>query len=1338
MLEDSGAGVVLTQREVEGRLPAQSGRIVCLEEEREEIEREDGSELWSEAGEGVAESRESESIVGADNLAYVIYTSGSTGRPKGVMVSHRSVVNLWQALRSSLYSGQQPGLRVGLNASLSFDASVKQWVQLLSGHTLYPVPNQLRRDTEALLRWGQQQRLEVLDCTPGQVRQMLGAGRLPRMVLVGGEAIDVELWERLRGEEGVYCYNLYGPTEATVDATVMAVGERERPGIGRPLSNVRVYVLDEEMEPVPVGVSGELYLGGEGLARGYLGRAGLTAERFVPDPFAGSEREGGGRLYRTGDICRWGEGGEVEYVGRADEQVKVRGFRVEPGEVEAALCRQAGVRQAAVVAYPDALGQSKLVAYVTPRKQARANNKSRQLTRSDYSALLAGHAQHTLPNGKIIAHHNRNETDYLFKEIFLKESYTRHGISLPGDAHVFDVGANIGIFTLFVLERCPTARIYAFEPIPELYETLKINAELHGGNAVKTFPYGISDAERTETFTFYERYTMMSSQSLYADAPDEVEVIKKYLRNEHQRGVEGAGQLLKHASELLEGRFQSTERECRLRPLGEVIREEEIGLIDLLKIDVQRAELDVLKGIGPDDWERIGQIVMEAHDKPGTQSEGRIGQIQELLHGYGFDVVIEQDELLVGTDRYNIYAVAKWYSPGEREQRRRAHGLIEEEEMAALLTPGELKERLRLTLPDYMLPSSIFFLHSLPLSPNGKVDRRALPRPEELSLRQTDRHLAPRTPVEEILASLWAELLGVERVSVEESFFELGGHSLLATRLVSRIREMFGVEIGLRVIFEQPTVAGLAGRIEQELRGGEGREPLPAIEAVERDGRLPLSYAQQRLWFIDQVEAGSAFYNSPAAIRLRGSLDPLALARSLSEIVRRHEVLRTRFCSEGGEPYQVIEEARELDLDVVDLSHLEEREREAERLAALEARRPFDLSKGPLLRASLLRLASDHHVLLLTMHHIASDAWSLGILVREAAALYRAFSAGEEPGLAPLPIQYADYALWQRRHLSGERLEGQLEYWRRQLEGAPGSLELPGAKRRVGGQSYRGGHVSLRVSGEVSEGLREVSRRGGATLFMVLLGGFQVLLSRYTGERDVVVGTPVAGRERAEVEGLIGFFVNTVVMRTKVRWEESFEDLVGRVREVCLGAYGHQEVPFERVVEEMAPERSLSRTPLFQVAFGVQNAPVEEPALTDLELNPLVYENESGRYDLTLWMFESGDGLKGRLTYDTDIYEEAQMKLLCERYVRLLQSAAETPYERVGKLEMLTDEEKREHAAKRQVREEANLNRLRGIRRSTPQRRQESAEAPVYFPDQEMSAGPSIRGEEAVLESSAE
>ncbi|HWS55378.1 MAG TPA: condensation domain-containing protein, partial [Pyrinomonadaceae bacterium] len=377
------------------------------------------------------------------------------------------------------------------------------------------------------------------------------------------------------------------------------------------------------------------------------------------------------------------------------------------------------------------------------------------------------------------------------------------------------------------------------------------------------------------------------------------------------------------------------------------------------------------------------------------------------------------------------------------------------------------------------------------------------------------------------------------------------------------------------------------------------------------------------------------------------------------------------------EPYQEVEAAAPVGLGVTDLSGMGEAAREAEaaRLAAEEARRPFDLSRGPLLRASLLRLSEGEHVLLLTMHHIASDAWSLGVLIREAAALYEAFAAGKPSPLAELPVQYADYAVWQRRHLSGERLEAQLAYWRRQLAGLPPTLELPGARRRPATQGNRGGHASFRVGAEVSERLRALGREQGATLFMVLLAGFKALLSRYAGREDVAVGTAVAGRGRAELEGLIGFFVNALVLRVDLGGDPTFLELLGRVREVCLGAYAHQEVPFERVVEELAPERTLARSPLFQIAFGVQNAPAQALELKELRLSPLAYENEAGRYDLTLWMNESEGGLVGRVTYDKDLYDEQLVQALGRHYTRLLESIAADPEAKVCKLQMLTDEE---------------------------------------------------------------
>ncbi|HEU0052909.1 MAG TPA: condensation domain-containing protein, partial [Longimicrobium sp.] len=474
-----------------------------------------------------------------------------------------------------------------------------------------------------------------------------------------------------------------------------------------------------------------------------------------------------------------------------------------------------------------------------------------------------------------------------------------------------------------------------------------------------------------------------------------------------------------------------------------------------------------------------------------------------------------------------------------------------------------LRAHLAERLPEYMVPAAFIHMDALPVNPNGKLDRKALPSPEYASDEET--YLAPRTPVEEVLAGIWAEVLGVERVGVEESFFERGGHSLLATRVVSRIREVFGVEPPLRALFEGPTVAELAVRVE-EMRRAE-LSVLPPVVPVERTGALPLSFAQERLWFLDRLEPGSAAYNLPTAWRLGGALDAAVLERALGEIVRRHEALRTTFAEVDGSPVQVVAPFDGFALPVEELSALGEADREAavRHRAREEAARPFDLSAGPLFRAALLRLTADDHVLLLSMHHVVSDGWSTGVLFRELSALYEAYRAGRESPLAELPVQYADYAVWQREQLEGEVLERQLSYWRERLSGAPELLELPTDHPRPPVQSYRGASVPVELSPELLERLQALGRREGATLYMTLLSAFQVLLSKYSGSDDVVVGSPIAGRTRKEIEELIGFFVNSMVLRTDLSGDPSFREVLRRAREVTLGAYENQEVPFERL-----------------------------------------------------------------------------------------------------------------------------------------------------------------------------
>jgi non-ribosomal peptide synthetase component F/acyl carrier protein len=724
--------------------------------------------------------------------------------------------------------------------------------------------------------------------------------------------------------------------------------------IGRPIANTRVYLLDGLMRPAPVGMRGELYIGGDGLARGYLGNAKETAARFVPDPFS---TEPGARLYRTGDFARQRADGVVEFLGRRDNQVKVRGFRVEPGEVEAALREHAAVNECAVVVRADETGEGRLVGYVARR---------------------AGH---------------------------------------------------------------------------------EVSGE-------------------------------------------------------------------------------------------------------------------------------------------------------------------------------------------------------------------ELREYLAGRVPRYMVPAVVAVLERLPLTANGKVNRAALP--EVTAERPDGAGERPVGEIEEVIARLWEQVLGVEGVGRRENFFEVGGHSLRATQLMSRVRETFGVQVPLVVLFELPTVADLAAAVEDALRAGSSLTAPPVV-AAPRTGPLPLSFAQQRLWFLDRLMPEAASYNVPVAYRIGGRLEVAALERSLNRIVERHEVLRTTIAVIGAEPSQIVRPESPLTLEHVDLAGLTEEARAeaVRREIESESRRPFDLERGPVIRARLLRLAGEEHVLVVTMHHIVADGWSVGVLARELSAFYEAEAGGAEARLPGLPVQYADYAAWQRGWLQGEELERQLGYWRGQLAGAPTVLELPADHPRPKMQTGRGGVERFEVGGEVLAGLQAVGREEGATLFMTLLAAFGVFLSRYSGQQDLLIGAPIANRGREEFEGLVGFFSNTLVLRTRVEDDPSFRDLLRRARAACLGAYAHQDVPFEALVEELQPERDLSRSPLFQVVLTLQNAPLKPLELADLDVTRMKVHTDTAKFDLGLNVYEEGSTLAASFEYNRDIFEPATIRGMVERFQVLLEGIIKNPEQPVSDLPFL-------------------------------------------------------------------
>ena len=959
MLQDAGASVVLVQPSLRANLPETQSQILCLDT---------GWELL--AGNSQAELVSHTSL---ENLAYVIYTSGSTGRPKGVAMPHRSLINLinWQLDRST---GKLP-LRTLQFASMSFDVSFQEiFTTWCAGATLVLIREELRRDLSALLRALVDNRIERL-FLPFVALQYLAETAVSerlvptslREVITAGEQLKITNHIRSMFSQLPECTleNQYGPSESHVASSFLLRGDvhkwEELPPIGRSIANTQLYVLDQRMQLVPVGVSGELYIGGECVARGYLNRPEITAEKFVPDPFA---EQNGARLYGTGDLVRYLASGDIEFLGRADHQVKIRGYRIELGEIEVALREHEAVRDVIALAQKSDAGANRLVAY-----------------------LLV------------------------------------------------------------------------------------------------------------------------------------------------EQGVQ--------------------------------------------------------------------------------------------------------------------------------------------------VSTAELQQFVRERLPEYMIPAAFVLLEAFPLTPSGKVNRLALPEPELSQLAHGMTLDVPLTPAEEVLAGLWSSVLKVERVGQHNTFFELGGHSLLATQLMSRVRDTFHVELPLRHLFEAPTVAGLARRIETARRA-EQKVAAPPLLRATREASMPLSFAQQRLWFIDQLRLDTSAYNIPGAVHLQGSLDVGGLARSVNAVIERHEVLRTTFEVLNGEPRQVIAPFQSSELPVIDISTLpsEKREPEAMRLAAEDGRRPFDLSVGPLLRASLLRLGAEEHVLLFTMHHIISDGWSMGILIKEVVTLYSAYSTDSSSVLPELPIQYADYAVWQRAWLKDEVLDEQLQYWRAQLAGAPPVLALPTDHARPPRLTHRGAIEMCSVPAELAEALKRLSQAEGVTLYMVLLAAFKVLLYRYTEAEDLVVGTPIANRTQAETEGLIGFFVNTLVLRTRLSEELSYRELLGRVREVCLDAYAHQDLPFEKLVEDLQPERRLNQAPLFQVMFTVENTPRVPLELGGLQLSSLEVDTESAKFDLLFALHEIGGSLSGTLSYNAELFEAATIRRLLTHYQQLLAGIVSNCDQRLLALPLLTDAER--------------------------------------------------------------
>ncbi|WP_375492804.1 amino acid adenylation domain-containing protein [uncultured Nostoc sp.] len=647
-----------------------------------------------------------------------------------------------------------------------------------------------------------------------------------------------------------------------------------------------------------------------------------------------------------------------------------------------------------------------------------------------------------------------------------------------------------------------------------------------------------------------------------------------------------------------------------------------------------------------------------------------IGRIDQQVKIRGFRIELGEIEtaLWQHPDVQEVVVIAKEFSPSD--QRLIAYIVLKPE--SSDTNVGNLRHFLKQKLPDYMIPSRFVQLSALPLTANGKVDRQALPAPIQ-TLNANEKFVAPRTPIEERVAEIWSHVLGLKNIGVYDNFLALGGHSLLAFQILYRIRDIFQVELPMRHFFEAPTISEIADSIIQAQQEDRGCSVVP-IQSIGRDGNLPLSFGQERLWFLNELVPNHAFYNVSEAFRLRGVLNSTILEQSLNEIINRHEILRTTYSSLKGQPIQVIHSTFPIKLLVVNLQGLspDDRESQIRQIILEEAQRPFDLVQGPLLRTTLLQLSSEEHIFLLNLHHILCDDWSLSVLFEELSTLYPAFSTGNPSPLPDLAIQYADFAAWQRQSLQGEILDNQLAYWQQHLSGSLPILELPTDYPRPLEPRYQGSRQSVLISKSVTDALNVLSRQEGATLFMSLLAAFQTLLFRYTGQEDILVAAPISNRHRSELEGLIGFLLNTLVLRTNLSDSPSFRQLLGRVREVALWGYTYQDLPFEKLVDALQIERDLNQNPLISVMFHLQNTPKPQLTVPGLTMNRLEIDNGTSKFDLYLELRETAAGISGNLEYNTDLFKAETIALMVENFSTLLQSIVSNPDQTISNLPLLT------------------------------------------------------------------
>ena len=1345
MLEDARMPVVLTQRRLAARLPECNARVVTLDSEGDAIVRQNDENLESE--------------LGPENLAYVIYTSGSTGKPKGVMISHSNVVNFFAGMDECVDFGPT---NVWLAVtSISFDISVLELLWTLTRGFKVVLQAEAETLTGAMTTVDPEIQARRMDFSLFYFAsdEAGSPANKYRLLLEGAKFADqhdfAAVWTP---ERHFHAFGGLYPNPSVTSAAIATITERIQIRAGSvviPLHNpIRVA---EEWSMVD-------NLSGGRVAISFA--SGWHANDFVlaPSNYADRKESMLRGIKAVRDLWR-GDSVIVQNGAGAETSVKILPRPVQPelpiwltaaGNPE--TFRTAGEIGANVLTH--LLGQSledlasKIAVYRTAWRQ-HAHEGEGHVTLMLHT-FVGDDLDHVREKVRVPF------TNYLRTSLDLLRSLARtRGQDI--DAEDFTT-EQMDLLLANAFERYFTTSSLFGTPASCLGQINRLKA-LGVDEVACLIDFGVDHDSILDNLVYLDMVRQRSNEN--GDAKDRdysvLAQTEKYsvthlqctpslaqiLINEKEEG----SALCKLQQLLVGGEALSVSLASRLRQ----------SLSGKVRNMYGPTETTIWSATHP--IEHVENVVPIGRPIANTSLYILDRNLQLLPAGIPGDLYIGGDGVVRGylnqpevtaqkfiADPFSTSRGARLYSTGDiarylpdgsveflgrSDQQVKIRGFrIETGEIEAELNahpdigeaivtvredadgeraliayvvaapgprpaPVQLRAYLKEKLPEYMIPSAFVFLAALPLTPNGKVDRQSLPSAENSVLDESN-YVAPRTPTEEVLVGIWSRIFHTDKLGINDNFFDIGGHSLLATQVIARMREIFHVDLPMRNLFRTPTIAGIAPAIEAAMQEGQGLLSPPLL-AVPRDSDLPLSFAQQRLWFIDQFERGVSLYNVPVAVRLTGVLDRVALERCLNEIVRRHEVLRTSYRQVNGKLVQIIAPSLRLELPVTDLRRLPAatQQTEIQRLTSAEAKRAFDLSSGPVLRAALLQSDKEEHVLLITMHHIVSDAWTKGVLFNEMAEIYKAFSAGDSSPLPELTIQYADYAVWQRQWLQGEVLETRISYWKEQLKDAPPVLDLVLARSRPEVQSFGGATHQMSLSKELRDQLKRVSQEERVTLFMTLLAAFQTLMHLHSGQEDIVVGTNVANRNRVETELLIGFFVNHLVMRTSLSGGPTFRELLGRVREVALGAYAHQDLSFDQLVKALNPKRDPGYHPLFQVLLVLQNAPLGAVVLPGLALTPLQHVDEIAQFDLALFVEETPDGLTGLWRYSTDLFDAASITRMAGHFEALLEMVLSKPDLRLNELSGLLEVTKQPEIFTEKDGNKLKVSSLKGRRRQS-------------------------------------